>query len=125
MPFAVAFEGLHPNPATEIDAVVPLHLRGDLADDAAERANERCRGTLRDRHREAQLAADRGHLGPDKASADDEDPARLGGQGLLQTGGGTWSPPAKRTCLFTRSRPTAASPSSHSASTSRTRGSFV
>src|SRR5262245_65695157 len=87
MPFAVAFEGLHPNPATEIDAVVPLHLRGDLADDATERANKRCRGTLRDRHREAQLAAGRGRLGPDKARADDADPARLGGKGLLQPGG--------------------------------------
>src|SRR5215467_11398566 len=38
---------------------------------------------------------------------------------------GTWSPPAKCTCLFTRSRRTAALPSSHSASTSRTRGSLV
>src|SRR5215831_6563877 len=53
MPFAVALEGLHPNPATEVDAMVPLHLRGDLADDAAERANERCRGALRDGHRKA------------------------------------------------------------------------
>src|SRR6516162_5767063 len=87
MPFAVALEGLHPNPATEVDAMVPLHLRGDLADDAAECADEWCGGTLHDRHREAQLAADRGYLGTDKARADDEDPARLGGQGLLQAGG--------------------------------------
>src|SRR5262249_1401450 len=41
---------------------------------------------LYDRHREAQLAADRGHLRPDKSGADDEDPAWFGGQGLLQAG---------------------------------------
>ena len=38
---------------------------------------------------------------------------------------GTCSPLAKRTCLVTRSKPVAAMPSRHSASTCRTRGSLV
>jgi hypothetical protein len=50
--FAVAFEGFHPNPGAEIDTMVSLHLSSDFTDYAAERADERCGGALRDRHRE-------------------------------------------------------------------------
>src|SRR5215467_10468539 len=63
-----------------------LHRRGNGADHAAERADERRRAALDDGHREAQLAADRGHFRADKTGADDQDPRRPGRQRLLQTG---------------------------------------
>ena len=53
---------------------VALHLRGDLADHAAERADQRRLGALRDGHGQSELAADRGHLRADEAGADDQDP---------------------------------------------------
>jgi hypothetical protein len=51
--------------------MVSLHLRGDRADHAAERTDQRRRAELGDGHREAQLAAGRGHLRADKRGADD------------------------------------------------------
>ena len=155
----VALQRRHPDAGAQVDAVVPLHLGGDLADHAAERADERRLAALGDGHGEVELAADRGHLRADEAGADDQDPPRPGGQRLLQPAAssrvrivntpssaasaglnhgrarmpvaissrsyGTWSPLASRTCLVSRSRPVAATPSRHSASIARTRGSLV
>ena len=53
MALAVALQGLHSDPGTEVDTMVPLHLRGDRTNYAAERTNERCGAALHDRHGEA------------------------------------------------------------------------
>ena len=81
----VAFERLDRDAGAQIDAVVALHLGGDLADHAAERADERRVGALGDGHFEAEIAADRGHLRADEARADDQHPPRLCGERRLQS----------------------------------------
>ena len=73
-------------PSAEIHSVLALHLRGDRADHASERACEWRRGALGDGYLESELAADRSRLRADETCADDQHAPRSGGQVLLYTG---------------------------------------
>lgn len=67
--------------------MVALHLRGDLTDHPAERADQRRRAPLDDGHREIEFPAGGSHLRADEPGPDDHDPRRRRGQRLLQLGG--------------------------------------
>jgi hypothetical protein len=67
--------------------VVTLHVSGDRADYAPQSPGQRCGATLGDGHRQAELAADGGDLGPNEPGPDDEHPAGRGDQPLPQADG--------------------------------------
>ena len=87
VPVGVAFERFDRDAGAQVDPGVALHLGGDVADHPAERPDQRCAGALGDRHVQAEITADRGHLGADEAGADDQHPLRPRLERRLQLGG--------------------------------------
>ena len=86
MTVGVSFEGLDCDTGTQVDPGVTLHLGGDVADHPAERTDQRCAGSLRNRHVQSEITTDRGHFGADEAGPDDQHPLRPGFQRRLQLG---------------------------------------
>ena len=79
----VTVEAVHRHAGAQVDPGLDLHLRGDVADHTAERADQRRLAALGDRHRKVEVATHRGDLQSDETRADDEHPA----WSLLERGG--------------------------------------
>lgn len=73
-------------PASQVDAVRSLQVRGRRADHTAERPDQRGGPTLGDGHRQTALAAHRGDLRAGEAGPDHEHPARPRVQSRHQPG---------------------------------------